>query len=222
LTIVDSKVFINSKPQKAYKGIMYKYQVTTDGTSINPKTFERLEITSKDKENISGTANYLVDLTDDKAAELRKFPSITSVVKTIMPKGEAEMLIYPRDPKFKWNNDNFGPLLIPKKGMTIKLTEDNIILYRRVINVYEYNNYQEKEGKVYIDGKQTDTYTFKQNYYWMMGDNRGNSADSRSWGFVPEDHIVGKPVLIFYSLNEEKSFPSNIRWDRLFKLVRKE
>ncbi len=81
---------------------------------------------------------------------------------------------------------------------------------------------QEKDGKVFIDGVQVDKYTFKQNYYWMMGDNRHNSADSRAWGFVPEDHIVGKPVLIFYSLDEEKSFPGNIRWDRVFKVVRKE
>jgi len=222
LTIVDSKVYIDSKPQKAYKGIMFNYLVTTDGSSINPKTFERLEITSKDKESISGTANYQIALTDEKVAALKQFPSITSVVKLIKPKGEEEMLIFPRDPKFKWNNDNFGPLVIPKKGMTIKLTEENIILYRRVIDVYDNNNYKEIGGKVYIDDKQVDTYTFKQNYYWMMGDNRHNSADSRSWGFVPEDHVVGKPVLVFYSLNEEKSFPSNIRWDRLFKLVRKE
>ena len=106
--------------------------------------------------------------------------------------------------------------------MTIDLTKENLILYRRVIDVYEYNNYEENDGKVYINGAQVDKYTFKQNYYWMMGDNRHNSADSRAWGFVPEDHIVGKPVLIFYSLDEEKSFPSNIRWDRLFKVVRKE
>jgi len=220
LTIMDTKVLINGTPQKAYKGIMFKYIVTTDGTGINPKTFERLEITSKDRKR-SGT-NYILDLTDEKVAELKKIPSITSVEKIIAKKGEAEISDFPRNPKFKWNFDNFGPLVIPKKGMTIKLTEENIILYRRVIDVYDNNNYEEKDGKVFIDGKQIDTYTFKQNYYWMMGDNRHSSADSRSWGFVPEDHIVGKPILVFYSLNEEKSFPSNIRWDRLFKLVRKE
>jgi signal peptidase I len=222
LTIIDTKVHINGFPQKAYKGIMFKYLITTDGTTINPKTFERLEITSKDYEKI-GPNNYQIDLTDEKAAEFKKFQNITSIVKMFSPKGEADPyhLIFPRNLKFPWNNDNFGPLVIPKKGMTIKLTEENIILYRRVIDVYDYNNYEEKDGKVYIDGKQIDTYTFKQNYYWMMGDNRHNSADSRSWGFVPEDHVVGKPVLVFYSLDEEKSFPSNIRWDRVFKVVRK-
>ena len=130
--------------------------------------------------------------------------------------------IIPHDSAIKWNQDNFGPLVIPKKGMTIELTKENLILYRRVIDAYDNNEFEEKDGKVFINGNQVDNYTFKQNYYWMMGDNRHNSADSRAWGFVPEDHIVGKPVLIFYSLDEEQSFPGNIRWDRVFKLVRKE
>ncbi|MFN8255773.1 MAG: signal peptidase I [Bacteroidales bacterium] len=224
LTIVDTKVYINGTPQKDYKGIMFKYHVQTDGTSINPKTFERLGINSNDV-RIESAQDYFIDLTDERAEEFRKFPNIKKVNKLIEKKGEPDEfnLIFPRDSAhFKWNNDNFGPLVLPKKGMTITLTDENIILYRRVIDVYEKNNYEEKGGKVFIDGKQIDSYTFKQNYYWMMGDNRHNSADSRSWGFVPEDHVVGKPVLIFYSLDEEKSFPSNIRWSRLFKLVRKE
>ncbi len=106
--------------------------------------------------------------------------------------------------------------------MTIDLTKENLILYRRVIDVYDNNEYEEKDNKVFINSTQVDKYTFKQNYYWMMGDNRHGSSDARAWGFVPEDHIVGKPVMIFYSSNKEKSFPSNIRWNRLFKIVRKE
>jgi len=154
--------------------------------------------------------------------KLRQFPSIVSVERMIKTKGERDAGIFPHNPKFNWNVDNFGPLVMPKAGMTIDLTEENIILYRRVIDVYEQNDYMEQNGQVFIDGKAVTKYTFKQGYYWMMGDNRHNSADSRAWGFVPEDHIVGKPVLIFYSLNEEKSFPSNIRWDRIFRLIGKE
>lgn len=220
LTIVDSKVFINSIPQKAYKGIQYNYIIKTNGEQINPKAFERLEIYKSDQNVLPGTGQYLLPLTEEKLNILKQFPMVVSIEKAISKKGEYDAHIFPHDSTFKWNNDNFGPLVIPKKGMTIELTKENIILYRRVIDVYEYNDYQEKDGKVYIDGKQVDKYTFKQNYYWMMGDNRHNSADSRSWGFVPEDHIVGKPVMIFYSLNQEKSFPSNIRWSRIFKLVR--
>lgn len=222
LTIVDSKVYINGEPQKNYKGIQYNYMVKTNGEQINPKAFERLEIYRADQTAIPGTGNYMLPLTDEMVEKLKLFPMIVAVERIISPKGKYEPHIYPHDPAFPWNNDNFGPLWIPKKGATIELTRENIILYRRVIDVYEYNNYEEKDGKVFIDGKQVDKYTFKQNYYWMMGDNRHNSADSRSWGFVPEDHVVGKPVMIFYSLNEEKSFPSNIRWDRLFKIVREE
>jgi signal peptidase I len=222
LTISDSKVYINGEPQKNYKGIQYNYMVKTNGEQINPKAFERLEIYRADQTAIPGTGNYMLPLTDEMVEKLKLFPMIVAVERIISPKGKYEPHIYPHDPAFPWNNDNFGPLWIPKKGATIELTRENIILYRRVIDVYEYNNYEEKDGKVFIDGKQVDKYTFKQNYYWMMGDNRHNSADSRSWGFVPEDHVVGKPVMIFYSLNEEKSFPSNIRWDRLFKIVREE
>lgn len=222
LNIIDTKVFINGTPQKAYEGIEYNYIVNTNGEQINPKAFDRLKIYKADQSVIPGSGQYLLPLTDGMVEDLRKFPMVASVDKLIGKKGDFDAHIFPHNSNFPWNNDNFGPLWIPKKGATIKLTKENIILYRRVIDVYEYNNYEEKDGKVYIDGILIDTYTFKQNYYWMMGDNRHNSADSRSWGFVPEDHVVGKPVMIFYSLNEEKSFPSNIRWDRLFKIVRKE
>ncbi len=221
LEIIDTRVYINGKPQKAYKGIEFRYKLINGGQMINPKAFERMELSVKN--DIEKTADgYVLTLTDEKAAKFKSMTGVTSVEKKIIKKGVWDWSIFPHDSTFKWNNDNFGPLVIPKKGMTIDLTPENLILYRRVIDVYEYNDYQEKDGKVIINGTQVDKYTFKQNYYWMMGDNRHNSADSRAWGFVPEDHIVGKPVLIFYSLDEEKSFPGNIRWDRVFKVVRKE
>jgi signal peptidase I len=223
LTIVDAQVYRNGVPQRAYKGIQFVYHITTNGESFNPKSIEKMEIYNEDFENgLAGAGNYYLPLTNEMVENFKRFPIVKSVEKMIRPKGEYEPQIYPHDSTFKWNNDNFGPLVIPKKGMTIPMTKENIILYRRVIDVYDYNDYKEKDGKVYIDGKPIENYTFKQNYYWMMGDNRHNSADSRAWGFVPEDHIVGKPVMIFYSLNKDKSFPSNIRWDRLFKIVRDE
>jgi signal peptidase I len=221
LTIIDTKVHINGKPQKDYKGIEFNYTVKNGGEMINSKALERLGLNSDDHTRMPGVG-YMLNLTNEKAKKVKSFPSVTSVEKYYEKKGVIGRGIFPHDTTFKWNQDNFGPLVIPKRGMTIDLTCENIILYRRVIDVYEYNDYEEKDGKIYINGTQVDKYTFKQNYYWMMGDNRHNSADSRAWGFVPEDHIVGKPVLIFYSLDEEKDFPSNIRWDRIFKVVRKE
>jgi signal peptidase I len=221
LEIIDTKVHINGAPQKDYKGIEFRYHLVNGGEMINPKAFERMELSMKN--DIEKTTNgYNLILTDEQVSKFKAMPGVTSVQKMYGKKGEWAPHIYPHDSTFKWNEDNFGPLVIPKKGMTIDLTPENIILYRRVIDVYDNNDYEEKDGKVFINGAQVDKYTFKQNYYWMMGDNRHNSADSRAWGFVPEDHVVGKPVLIFYSLDEEKGFPGNIRWDRVFKLVRKE
>ncbi len=222
LLIVDSKVYRNGVLQKAYKGIEHNYIVKTNGETINPKAFERLGIYKVDVAYNPSSGQYTLPLTDEMVENLKQFPSIVSVERIIQPKGQYDAHIFPHNPKFTWNVDNFGPLVMPKKGMTIDLTEENIILYHRVISAYEYNNYSKKAGQIYIDGKHITKYTFKQDYYWMMGDNRHNSADSRAWGFVPEDHIVGKPVLIFYSLNPEKSFPASMRWNRIFKVIGKE
>jgi len=115
-----------------------------------------------------------------------------------------------------WNEDNLGPLYVPEKGVTIELTLDNLPLYKRIIGLYEKNNLFVKENKIYINGKEVNSYTFKMNYYIMMGDNRHDSADSRFWGFVPEDHIVGKPKFIWLSIDKNKRFLSKIRWKRMF------
>ena len=128
---------------------------------------------------------------------------------------------YPVDYQTGWSRDNYGPLWIPKKGTTIPLTERNIALNKRCIVNYEHNKLEVKDSKVYINGKPETTYTFKYDYYWMMGDTRHNSADSRSWGFVPEDHIVGKPIMIWLSLDKDRSlFDGGIRWNRMFRWVR--
>ena len=129
--------------------------------------------------------------------------------------------IYPHDLTLGWNQDNYGPIWIPARGATIPLTPENMRLYRRCIEVYEGNRVEElPDGRVLLNGQPAADYTFRMNYYWMMGDNRHNSADSRFWGFVPEDHIVGKASFVWLSLDAEKSFPANIRWERLFRKVR--
>ena len=127
---------------------------------------------------------------------------------------------FPYAEAYPWTADNFGPLTIPEKGATIALTLENLPLYERIIDVYEDNDLEVKEGVIYINGEPATSYTFKMNYYWAMGDNRHNSADSRYWGFVPEDHIVGKASFIWLSLDKNQNFPNNIRWNRLFNKVR--
>ena len=127
--------------------------------------------------------------------------------------------LYPMNMVTGWTRDNYGPIWIPKKGATVKLTMDNIAIYERPIRVYEHNNLVVKNNRIYINGKPANSYTFKMDYYWMMGDNRHNSEDSRYWGFVPEDHIVGKPIFIWWSSDPDRHGFSGIRWNRLFRWV---
>jgi signal peptidase I len=137
----------------------------------------------------------------------------------MIPNKPEKPVLFPRDPKrYNWTLDNFGPVRIPKKGEKVVVTPDNIALYRRVIDVYEGNDLEVKDGQVFINGEATTEYTFKMNYYWMMGDNRHNSEDSRYWGFVPEDHIVGKPLFIWFSLKNAQlgGEYGGVRWGRLF------
>jgi signal peptidase I len=128
--------------------------------------------------------------------------------------------LFPNDPKISgtWTVDNFGPIWVPKKGETVEISADNIAYYRRVINIYEDNDLEVKDGKVFINGAEANEYTFKMNYYWMMGDNRHNSEDSRVWGFVPEDHVVGKPLFIWFS-TKHGNMGNGINWDRIFTWV---
>lgn len=127
--------------------------------------------------------------------------------------------IFPHSPAFPWNEDNYGPITIPAKGKSVTLTIENLPLYKRIISVYEHNQLEVKGNEIYINGQKANSYTFKQDYYWMMGDNRHNSEDSRFWGFVPEDHVLGKPVLVWMSLDQNASGFKKIRWNRLFTTV---
>ena len=137
----------------------------------------------------------------------------------MQPQGIYEDYIYPFTPDMPWNIDNFGPLYIPQAGDVIPLTERNVALYRRCIETYEENTLSEANGQWYINGEKADSYTFKLDYYFMMGDNRHNSADSRFWGMVPDDHIVGKAVFIWFSWDKFGSFFTKIRWSRLFSFI---
>jgi len=189
-----------------------------DEKGIQPELTRQLRLSLKEETPKRKIAN----LTSEMAAELRKNPNIQSVELSLKEKGKAGTNIFPQDSRYPWNNDNLGPIYLPEKGKTVKISPETLPLYKKIIRDYEGNTVSVSGNQVSINGTVTDTYTFKQGYYWMMGDNRHHSEDSRTWGYVPADHIVGKPVFIWMSLDNFPDgirFNEKIRWDRVFTTV---
>jgi len=218
LQIINRQVFLNSREAVNPEKLQYQYKVFTDGSSINPRVLDRLNITEGSRGNAPG--EFLYVLTTTAKRELEKLPIVKKIEVLNEKPGNWHPEIFPFNNAYKWNRDNFGPLYIPKKDVPINLTAKNIVIYERLIRTYEGNDLQVKGGSIIINGTETNTYTPRMDYYWMMGDNRHNSADSRYWGFVPEDHIVGKAEFVWLSLDQNKSwFNGKIRWSRLFSIV---
>lgn len=212
LEIRDQIVYINGKKAKQPKYLQHHYTITSPNGSINTQNFEKWGISKEDIRENAGDKILLI-LDQEQIQKIKQMD--TAIVVEKFPYSDlysSPVHLFPHDPTHfeKWKLDNYGPIYIPKKGQTITLKSETIALYRRVIQVYEGNTLNEKDGKFFINGKATNQYTFQQDYFWVMGDNRHNSEDSRYWGFVPEDHIVGKPLFIWFSSNE------GIRWNRIF------
>ncbi len=219
LQIINRKVFINGKENHDPGKKEFEYWVITDGHSINPIILNSLNITEGGRTSIPGQFVYM--LTDKARDALKKLSIVKEIEVFNDPAGKWDKETFPYDSIYPWNRDNYGPIYIPKKGATIALNLKILPIYRRVIRVYEHNKLKVKDGEIYINGKVAEHYTFKKNYYWMMGDNRDNSADSRYWGFVPENHIEGKAVFIWMSLNPRKTWlDGKMRWNRVFTFVR--
>jgi len=218
IELKEGQLFVNGKAQEHFPGMQYDNIVATDGAGINNRTLEQMQI-AKDDRHVYSSSQYLFPLTQENEDKFKSMKSIVSVKRTLIPAGKWDQNIFPFSQNYQWNVDNFGPLEIPKKGKTVKLTMENLPVYQRIIDLYEENDLKVKDSTIYINGSPSDSYTFKMNYYWMMGDNRHNSADSRYWGFVPEDHVVGKAVFIWLSLDKDQPFYNKVRWSRLFSFV---
>ena len=224
LEIIDGRVFINSQAQEVWPGVQNSYRVVTDGSRINQVNLDKLGINLRELWFHQGLPGYPeMPLTAEMLEKVRNYPNVVSVEQNIdvYPPDypDSDLTIFPFSSDYKWTRDNFGPLWIPAKGSEVQITLENLPLYERIITSYEGNTLEVKDGKIYINGEEAESYTFAQDYYFMMGDNRHNSLDSRYWGFVPEDHIVGKPALVWLSIDGNRKFPKNIRWRRFFKFV---
>ncbi|MBL4707963.1 MAG: signal peptidase I [Flavobacteriales bacterium] len=230
LEIVNGTLSINDKEAYQAEGIQTSYLVECKqlfDPNKPPIDFQTLidhEITDFNWNPRYGKS-IVLHLSKESLKYVRSMNNVLSVEKLLKEKGayanqeNSANPIFPNTPDSEWTEDNFGPLSIPYKGEVLKLTKENLALYDRLIRIYESNELIVKGDQIFINGIETNEYEVKMDYYWMMGDNRHNSQDSRFWGFVPEDHVVGKAVFIWMSLDPNKSFLSKIRWDRMFTLV---
>jgi len=230
MEVKNNQVYVNNQKQEKIPGLQFNYFVQTNGTLLNPDLLAKLNI-NKDDIKLYNEGQYVQEfasigldsklpiyhfpLNEESYAALQKMAGVTKIsIETSERPGE----VFPLGGNKTWTRDNYGPLWVPKKGSTLALNTYNLPIYERIIRVYEHNKLEVKNHVFYINDKPAKTYTFKMDYYWMMGDNRHNSADSRYWGFVPEDHVVGRPVMVWLSLEKDNGwFSGKIRWNRFFK-----
>ncbi|MGB4655542.1 MAG: signal peptidase I [Bacteroidales bacterium] len=219
LQIINQQVYINGKLTENPKNVEFIHRVVTDGSPLNRRVLQKFDITEDVFSDSDGS--LLMTLTNKSAESLRALPTVKSVEKVVDPPMFDNGDIFPFDRNLNWSVDNYGPIYIPQKGITVEINKQNLPLYSRIIKNYENNDLKVEGDNILINGKVATTYTFKYDYYWMMGDNRHNSADSRFWGFVPEDHVVGKASFVWLSLDKNKSlFQGKIRWKKMFRVVK--
>ncbi len=214
LQIKDRIIYLDGKANKEPDNVQYTYRVKLRG-NLPDDLMHELGISLEDLTSLNQNGYMPLTRQAAKALQARK-----DLVESVRLNTDAYVGdLYPLNAVTGWTRDNYGPVWIPQKGKTLRLTPDNIAVYERPIRIYEGNDLEVKNGQIYINGRLAHEYTFKMDYYWMMGDNRHNSADSRYWGFVPEDHIVGKPLFVWLSTDPDRRGFASVRWSRLFKWV---
>ncbi len=220
LQIKNRVVYINGVAQTLPEHHEFNYLVTTSG-SLDPDQLNSVGIQDnpddqyRNQVQMINSNSYIIGLSDDEKAVLKMFPSVKDIAPATLAYYDKSPYVFPYEADNEWTEDDYGPMWIPKKGVPIQLNPENLRRYKRCIVTYEGNKFEENNGQYLINGKPATSYTFKMDYYWMMGDNRHNSLDSRYWGFVPEDHIVGRASLIWFSYGI-----NGIRWSRIFKDIK--
>jgi len=216
LSIVNSKVYVNGKALALPPQGQTSYIVRTDGESLNPELLKDLQIQVRQQFSIS---DYEMIMPVKSFENFKKRENILAIEPVIVSREQSDGRLFPQSDLFKWSDDNYGPVRIPKEGLTIALNDSTLALYKATIENHEHSKITRSGDAVYVNGKPANTYTFKSNYYWMMGDNRHNSEDSRYWGFVPEDHIVGKAMITWMSIDDTKDLFHKVRWNRIFEPI---
>lgn len=221
LGIVDGEVIVNGKVRLDDPGRKHKYYVTTNGLPLPEPFLDSLKILKSSVTYNPVNSLHVLYLTADKAEVVQDFPGVRSIKRYAEPMLSFQnQEIFPHSPDYRWTGDNFGPLKVPARDDSVDLNIVNLPVYQRIIDVYEHNELQVKDGEILINGKPATSYTFKMDYYFVMGDNHHNSADSRYWGFVPEDHLLGKAVKVWFSIEPDKPVIEGIRKERIFSPIK--
>ena len=221
LLISDGKVRVNGNIRSELPLQKFKYYVSTRGEPLPELLLDSLKILKTSVTYNPVNSLHVLYLAKENVESLKSFPLVRSISRYMEPTLSFQNLeIFPHDNHYRWTGDNFGPLRIPARGDTIRIDQQNLPLYKRIIDTYEQNDLAIRDGVIYINGLAADRYVIRMDYYFVMGDNHHNSADSRYWGFVPEDHLLGKAVLVWFSIRPDTPLIGGLRKERIFRSIK--
>jgi len=221
LQIINGQIRVNGMTRPVLPHQKFKYYVTTNGQPLPDRLLDSLKILKTTVTYNPANSLHVLYLAEENVETLKSFPQVRSIKKYSEPTLSFQnQEIFPHSNHYRWTGDNFGPLIVPAKGDTLRIDMLNLPLYQRLISTYEHNDLHFVEGDIHINGELADRYVVQMDYFFVMGDNRHNSADSRYWGFVPEDHLLGKAVAVWFSIEPDKRIIGGLRKERIFSSIK--